>query len=177
MTHRRSGLSRGLLIGAPAALVVAGLVGYGVARRPHRASSMQAMDSSFESDIVGDMGATGQQQFGALMQQGASNLKKRNFDAARGAFRKALELQPHNPAAQLGLARTLYEQGDFAAAETLTAEVVHADGSNARALYLLGSILRASGQSMRAKKAFQQCVALDASGQFGKSAQQVLNTW
>ena len=131
------------------------------------------MFDDFDAELANSDPAT-EKRFSELVHQGAALLQKHKYDTARGVFHQALEIQPRSSAAQLGLARTLYEENNLAAAEKVTGFLVAQDPRNARAHFLLGSILQASGQTSRAKRAFEECVSLDPNGQFGRSAKQIL---
>lgn len=189
MRHRPRSYARPLMIGVPVALGLAMAAGYGLAQRGgHKASKTAAaaaaaqarklaLEDGVENDLLGDVNDPAQQRFRALVQKGGAQLKGGSFEAARTAFEEALQLRPKSAAAKLGLARALYELSDYAGAERQVSQVTQEDPGNARAQFLLGNVLKASGQAPRAKKAFQECVMLDPEGQFGKSAQQILNGW
>ena len=167
MRHRPRSYARPLMIGVPVALGLAMAAGYGLAQRgggkapkspaavAAAAARKLAAEDGLEADLLGDVNDPAQQRFRGLVQNGAAQLKAGNFEAARTAFQEALQLRPKSAAAQLGLARALYELGDYAGAERQVTGVTQADPGNARAQYLLGNVLKASGQAPRAKKLFK----------------------
>lgn len=177
LTRRRNPWLRPMLLAVPVALGVAAAVGYSLAPGHRRGAALDAtrnIDESLDSEMLADMDDASQQRFRTLIQRGVTQLKRGSYDSAAEAFRQAADLRPRSSAAQLGWARAHYELANYAEAERLVAKVLQEDPKNIRAYFLLGGILRAHGQPARAKKAFQQCVALDPQGPFGKSAQQML---
>lgn len=79
-------------------------------------------------------------------------LEKGNFNEARADYTKALKLQPSDPGANFGMAKTLLALNDTEHGVPMLEKAVQLDPSNASAHYRLGMLYRKEGRTEDARQ-------------------------
>lgn len=88
------------------------------------------------------------------------------LDEALAGFEAVLSVDPASLDARAGLAACYFEQGQFAPAAELVAQVLEADRKHARALGLRGALLFREGDLRNARKALERAVDTDNTNPF-----------
>jgi len=100
-----------------------------------------------------------QASHGVPLQSAANLMRRGDFSAAVQAYRQALELQPNNLEAKLGLARALSMSGQHQASQGLYQQVLAKNPAHADALEGLGSELLRSDHPSEAHAIFERLAA------------------
>lgn len=88
----------------------------------------------------------------ACSELGDIALEKGNFNEARADYTQALTLQPSDPGANFGMAKTLLALNDTEHAVPMLEKAVQLDPSNASAHYRLGMLYRKEGRTEDARQ-------------------------
>ncbi len=99
------------------------------------------------------------------LEAGKKAFAEKDYGAAEGYFRRALEKSPDSQEARFFLARSLDAQGKKDAAMAEYRKVLEKEPEHARANYYLGRLLYQAQKYAEAERAFQKSVNSD--GQFG----------
>jgi tetratricopeptide (TPR) repeat protein len=91
----------------------------------------------------------------------ALDLEAVSVDKARGAYRRAIALDPGHAEAHLNLGRLLHEVGDLAGAESHYRQACAARPESALAAFNLGVALEDRGDAREAMVAYRRAVKLD----------------
>ena len=171
MAHRRNRLAAVLLTLAVPAAALAPIAARGDAAPPKKTGALSA----------------GGRAFTGLIEQGNAKAAARDFVGAIDAYRKAIELSPHQPLGHYLLGEAQLAAGNMAEAEAswtrAAAEANEADpGFRARVLFVLADLKERQKKWEEARAAWQ--VYLDWAGRFpdagvfpesARSRQQVLD--
>src|SRR6185503_19202566 len=91
----------------------------------------------------------------------ALDLEAVSVEKARGAYRRAIALDPGHAEAHLNLGRLLHELGDLAGAESHYRQACAAQPDSAHAAFNLGVALEDKRQSIEAMTVYRRALRLD----------------
>ena len=89
------------------------------------------------------------------------DMESKAVELAKGAYLRALALNPRHADAHLNLGRILHEEGAVSSAEAHYRDALEADPASARAFYNLGVALEDQGRRSGAVEAYEAALRLD----------------